>query len=147
MKPKFGSEHNVLRQRLGLPELPAEWDSHTTGPGLTVWYNPLIGELQRARQPHHASKQVYSPGEIIAFEIDTYYGPRRYETLDGTLPETLTLEYRYRGIPERGDARGAPGGWRCRIADARHDPSESITLEQADSILSNWNLERTSSFL
>jgi hypothetical protein len=136
----FGPDYNPTRDSLGIPALPADWSTRASGRDLNTWTEPRLGELQKKRTPFHASKEVYTPGNLPGYELDTYYGAQPYQTVDGTFIEHVTLEYFFRPMPERGSA---PAGWRCRVTDALHPDGASITLRQADSILAAWGLSRT----
>jgi hypothetical protein len=65
----------------------------------TTWFDPQGAEKRDNHIPYHASKEVITQNEVLASEIDTYFGAIDYHDIfSNTLQrERITITYYYQG--------------------------------------------------
>lgn len=143
---RYGVEFNPTRKALGISLLKEDWTATYVSNTITAW-GPLNG---KKGESYHASKSICYYNGTLGWEIDTFFGNKKYQTEDGTSYEYLTVSYYYisskynKNIPPTGYPEYNVVGFICDYTHL-HENSFSeirdlITKSQADSILISWGL-------
>ena len=139
-EPKYGPEHNAVREQVGLPIIPADWEAELVHSGECTWVNPERIEKRDARVPVHWSKYLnYHTGELL-YEVDTYFGREDYTAEEeGTFREKLRIAYYYQVDDYDYKERL---GWDVTLHNQEYPFGETICLEEAETILNTWGISR-----
>ncbi len=140
--PKYGTEYNAERMKIGLPILPENWKLVYSGPDGAWWLNPEANAKERARIPVHSEKSVgYEDGVLIS-DGDSYYGSKDYTNIEGTFREFVGITYHFK--IGKNDRPGQQLGWDATKVDAAAPWGKDISLEEAEMILNEWGIKRLS---
>ena len=136
--PRYGIEHNKVRDSLGIPLLDSSWVAIHMWDGVTVW-----GPKEKQPYPRHTLKQVSYFNDTLYCEYDIYTNGEEYQTIDGSESIYLAIWYFYR------PARCGPWdmmtwnrdtvGWCYMFYDT--PAGHSVNKAKADSILTSWGLK------
>ncbi len=146
-KPKYGVEYNDTRKKYHIPILENDWEVHSVGENYTHYKNPKSDSLKNLLIPHHSGKSVvYYDGELKK-EVDVYIGKKRFNIIDGTIKETLSICYMYKLHPLIAEKKI---GWNVNYYAMEPIETElgtfcsidSLTIEYAEAILKAWGIER-----
>jgi len=131
-----GIQYNSERQRVGLPIIPSDWRPQAVRGSECTWINPDEEEKFSRHLPVHSTKYVQFQGDTIIMEIDTYYGPGDYTSINGTFRERLYITYYYQ--LDKNKSRWDVSLWNQESFRS----SPKFTLEEADQILRKWGIDR-----
>jgi hypothetical protein len=145
-QPKYGTEFNFEREKIGLPILQENWEYvkiHGVKNGyVNSWINPIMAE----ENPYYFDKTISFSKDTIIRETDKYIGRQKIETIDGTFKEVLYVTYNF-VKNENNDV-----GWNYVLRTGERYTATNtgkehyslqninITKESADSILTSWGL-------
>ncbi len=137
-EPQYGREYNPERRKAGVPIIPENWELEKVLTGESLWVNPDRIEDRAAGIPTHWSKHLnYRTGELLA-ESDIYLGKEDYTTPEGTRREYLSSTYRYQ-VDEYDDEKKI--GWEFTLYSEESPLGKKLSLEEAQEVLTEWNLE------
>ncbi len=145
-KEKYGMMFNAQRSQIGLPALNAKWTicnegKDYKGNNYISWARPYEGKS--TAEPSFFRKTVVFNADTILNEENEYVGNMPYKNIDGTFGEELFITYNFIDLQTKNDSQRK--GWECAIknqASSDHSEKGAISLEQADSILKKWQLNR-----
>jgi hypothetical protein len=132
---RIGLDFNYKRKLLGLPLLPKNWKLVSRMEGSFTWM-PLHYDDSLA----FYSKVVTVKNKTIYSEGNSFFGRKKYQTVDGTFFEELSYSCYF-------DQNGNILKWQCEYRGSKQKfdnldvPfNDNITKNQADSIIANWGL-------
>ena len=135
LNSKYGVAYNQVRQNIGLPVLDSTWRyNEAVGVVGGSWINPICPQ----GTPCHYEKSFLCENDgTMLSEDDTYIGPNKYTTVDGTFEETLHITYYFKD--KRWEYLWRRG---VNVKDSRweFDEYEEISSKEADSLLTLWGL-------
>jgi hypothetical protein len=126
---KYGRSFNETRKLLGVPKIEENWVTQGNNEWWRRWRDP--GRGINTTKPIHLSKTSNFDGDTLISEEDRFY----YET-DDSLAFRVIYKYRFDSAT-----------WECKLIKYRKEKypptvSWTLTLEQADSVLTKWGLRR-----
>ena len=136
--PRYGVEHNGIRDSLGITLLDTSWAVIDMWDDVTIW-----GPKEEQPHPRHTYKSIAYFNDTLYCEHDMYGNGEKYQTLEGPEPVSLTIWYFYR------PPRTGPWKWVAQKKDSigwyyefcNDITSDWINKAQADSILTSWGLK------
>jgi len=141
--PRYGLEFNDVREEIGLPILPENWEHHKTlrETGSSKWTNPDYDN----EKPCHFKKTVVFNEDTIIWESNQYLGQQKFNTIDGTIREELLITYHFIENEEHNI------GWEYVLLTGEKADDHlyyfvinNIAKEEADSILVLWGFPEVS---
>ena len=142
-EPQYGKIFNAKRKEIGLPIIPNNWEISSVHAEECTWVNPERKKQYTNRTPVHWSKYLnYRTGALIS-ETDTYYGHEDYHLKDeGTYREELVITYFYQEdtLVYGSEAKT----WKIWLYGNTAPEGKVINLQEAESILKEWGLDRLS---
>lgn len=94
--PPFGKEYNSVRQQIGLPIIPADWEAgYYAGEADYGWSNPKTSESRDQRIPFHWVKSLHCENGQLISESDIYMGAKDVKFDDTPARERITIIYYY----------------------------------------------------
>ena len=135
LNSRYGVAYNQVRQNVGLSVLDSTWRySKAVGVIGGSWLNPNCPN----GSPCYYEKSFLCENDgTMLWEDDTYIGPNKYTTVDGTFEETLHITYyfkdkRWKYLWRRG----------VSVKNSRweFDEYEEISSKEADSLLTLWGI-------
>lgn len=126
----YGVKYNHIRQKLGIPLIPANWKVEFITSNSCDFVNPT----PNTKGPHRFMKRIFvNKDGVILSEHDVFYSGRSfYDALDGnTLSESISMEYDYSPSKNKNP-------WSIYLCVSPSRAAEEITKEKADEILKSW---------
>jgi len=125
----YGKDFNTVRDSLGIPKIELNWTTHESSETYKYWAHP--GRSVNTIEPMHLNKESRFDGERLISEEDDFH----YETND-SLAFRVVYKYQFDNAT-----------WDCkfiRYRKGKYPPatSQSLTIKQADSVLTTWGLKR-----
>lgn len=94
--PPFGREHNTVREEIGLPIIPADWEaSRYSGEEYFGWSNPHSKDYYDQKISFHRSKSLQCQDGVLISESDTYLGDKDFRCDDTPCRERIIIVYYY----------------------------------------------------
>lgn len=143
-KKKFGLQFNEERIKRGVTPIKPDWQADLEPGGSFYWHNPTSPPLGKAGH----SLKLTIVGEEYWGEKDRYYGFNKYilnkQDPDSTRRrESITIFYFSKDIKSGGKLYTKGFNCRLRSSDVTNKKlPDWITIEQADSILNVWGIDR-----
>ena len=130
---KYGIKYNHIREKLGIPLIPANWRVEDIMDDCFDFVNPN----PNMTGPHRLGKRIFiNQDGAISRETDTFYSGRTfYDAFDGnTLSESIYLEYNY--FPSKDKKK-----WVIYLTESPDKVSEEITKKEAKKMLKKWGFK------
>ena len=135
-KPQFGRSYNEDRIQRGLPIISENWVTGNIWGTETMWN--LDGWNSNSGKAVHSGKKVAYQDGKRTWEEDYYYSGRTFDgsIIDpdsGTAWESITVHYDYTSPDD---------SWSCHVISDRHGGITTVTIQDAEKILTSWGLSR-----